>query len=95
MERNSPGALARRATRAWRLRRQRHIELSCNSLNLLALHHARLLYRSGAAAFGTADDAASGAAVTFLSIRVGHRSVASHARLLARTLWKTLARSST
>ena len=87
MERNSPGAL----------RRQRHIRSSCDSLNLLALHHARLLSRSGAAAFGaaafgrgTADDAAcgragaSGAAATFLSMRVCRRSVASHARLLAR-----------
>ncbi len=48
---------------------------------------------SGAAAFGrgTADDAAcgragaSGAAATFLSMRVCRRSVASHARLLARS----------
>ncbi len=51
--RNSSGALRR-------LRRQRHIGSSCDALNLLALHHARLLSRSGAAAFGrgTADDAA-------------------------------------
>ena len=79
----------RRAARAWRLRRQRHIGSSCGALNLLALHHARLLSHSGAAAFGTADDAAcgragaSGAAATFLSMRVCRRSVASHARLLA------------
>ena len=52
-----------------------------------------MLPRSGAAAFGrgTADDAAcgragaSGAAATFLSMRVCRRSVASHARLLARS----------
>jgi hypothetical protein len=57
----------RRTTRAWRLRRHRHIGYSCNYLELLAPHHARLLARSGAAAFGaaafgrsTADDAASG-----------------------------------
>jgi hypothetical protein len=57
---------ARRATRAWRLRRQRHIGSSCDSLDseLLAPHHARLLAPSGAAAFGrsVADDAASGRA---------------------------------
>ena len=84
---------ARRAARAWRLRRPRHIGSSCDALNLLALHHARLLSYSGAAAFGrgTADDAAcgragaSGAAATFLSMRVCRRSVASHARLLARS----------
>ena len=84
---------ARRAARIWRLRRQRHIGSSCDALNLLALHHARLLSHSGAAAFGrgTADDAAcgragaSGAAATFLSMRVCRRSVASHARLLARS----------
>jgi hypothetical protein len=88
---------ARRAARAWRLRRQLHIGSSYDSLNLrVALHHARLLSRSGAAAFksrfgrGTADDAAcgragaSGAAATFLSMRVCRRSAASHARLLAR-----------
>jgi hypothetical protein len=83
----------RRAARAWRLRRPRHIGSSCDALNLLALHHARLLSHSGAAAFGrgTADDAAcgragaSGAAATFLSMRVCRRSVASHARLLARS----------
>ncbi len=58
----------------------------------------RLLSRSGAAAFGaaafgrgTADDTAcgragaSGAAATFLSMRVCRRSAASHARLLARS----------
>ncbi len=73
---------ARRATRAWRLRRPRHIGSSYDSLKLLALHHARLLSRSGAAAFGrgTADDAAcgragaSGAAAAFLSMRVCRRS---------------------
>ena len=55
-----------------------NIGSSCDALNLLALHHARLLSHSGAAAFGrgTADDAAcgragaSGAAATFLSMRV-------------------------
>ena len=60
---------------------------------MLPLHHARMLSRSGAAAFGrgTADDAAcgragaSGAAATFLSMQVCRRSVASHARLLARS----------
>ena len=52
----------RRAARAWRLRRQRHIGSSCDALNLLALHHARLLSHSGAAAFGrsTSGGAASG-----------------------------------
>ena len=52
----------RRAARAWRLRRQRHIGSSCDDLNMLALHHARLLSRSGAAAFGrsTSGGAASG-----------------------------------
>ncbi len=97
MERN----FARRAARAWSLRRQRHIGSSCNSLNLLALHHARLLSRSGAAAFGcgTADDAASGragasgAAATFLSMRVCRRSAASHARLLARSSAAAFGRS--
>ena len=77
MERNSSGA-----ARAWRLRRPRHIGSSYDSLKLLALHHARLLSRSGAAAFGrgTADDAAcgragaSGAAAAFLSMRVCRRS---------------------
>ncbi len=70
---------ARRAVRAWRLRRQRHIGSSCDFLNLLALHHARLLshWHSGAAA--------SGAAATFLSMRVCLRSAESHARLLARS----------
>ncbi len=84
---------ARRATRAWRLRCPRHIGFSCNYLNLLALHHARLLSRSGAAPCGrgTADDAAcgragaSGAACTFLNMQICHRSVASYARLLARS----------
>ncbi len=65
---------------------------------MLALHRARMLSRSGAAAFGaaafgrgTADDAAcghagaSGATATFLSMRVCRRSVASRARLLARS----------
>jgi hypothetical protein len=83
----------RRAARAWRLRRQRHIGSSCDALNMLALHHARLLSRSGAAAFGrgAADDTAcgragaSGAAAASLSMRVCRRSVASHARLLARS----------
>jgi hypothetical protein len=92
MERNSSGAVRAPAARAWRLRRQRHIGSSCDALNLLALHHARLLSRSGAAAFGrgTADDAAcgragaaSGAAATFLSMRVCRRSIVGHARLLA------------
>jgi hypothetical protein len=62
-----------------------------------AASHARLLARSGAAAFGrsfgrsTADDAASdragasGAPATFLSMRVCRRYAASHARLLARS----------
>ena len=36
----------------WRLRRQRHIGSSCDVLELLAPCHARLLARSGAAAFG-------------------------------------------
>jgi hypothetical protein len=88
MERNSSGAL-----HAWRLQRQRHIGFSCNYLELVAAHHARLLARSGAAAFGrsTADEAASGradasgASATFLSMRVCCHSVASHARLLARS----------
>ncbi len=91
-ERNSPGARRR-------LQRQRRIGSSCDSPNLLALYHARLLSRSGAAAFGrgTADDAAAGrvgagrvgasgaAAIFFLSMRVCRRSVAGHARLLARS----------
>ena len=34
---------ARRAQRAWRLKRQLHIGSSCDSLELLAPHHARLL----------------------------------------------------
>jgi hypothetical protein len=38
---------ARRAARAWRLRRQWHIGSSCNHLELLVLHHARLLARHG------------------------------------------------
>ncbi len=70
-----------------------HIGSACDALNLLALHHARLLSRSGATAEGrsTADNAtcgragASGAAATFLSMQVCCRSVASHARLLARS----------
>jgi hypothetical protein len=85
--------MERTAARAWHLRRQRHIGSSCDSLELLALHHARLLARSGAAAFGrsTAYDAASGragasgASATFLSMRVCRRFVARHARLLARS----------
>ena len=36
----------------WRLRRQRHIGSSCDILELPAPSHARLLARSGAAAFG-------------------------------------------
>jgi len=36
----------------WRLRRQRHIGSSCDVLELRAPSHARLLARSGAAAFG-------------------------------------------
>jgi hypothetical protein len=84
MERNSPGAL-----------------------RICSLHITRefLLSRSGAAAFGrgTADDAAcgragaSGDAATFLGMRVCRRSVASHARLLARRpqhLWRRLRRHS-
>ena len=61
---------------ARRLRRQRHIGLSFDSLALLALHHARL----------TADDAASGragasgASATCLSMRVCRRSAAGHAQ---------------
>jgi hypothetical protein len=45
---------ARRATEAWRLRRQRHIGSSCDSPELLAPHYARLPAPgpSGAAAFG-------------------------------------------
>ncbi len=68
---------------------------SCDSLELVAPHHARLLARSGAAAFGrsAADDAAagpgragaSGASSTLLSMRVCCRPVASYARLLARS----------
>jgi hypothetical protein len=87
----------RRVARAWRLRHQRHNGSSCDSLELLAPHHARLLAPSpsGAAAFkfgrSIADDAAcgragasaSGAAATFLSMRVCRRSAASRARLLA------------
>ena len=68
MERKSSGALhapgASGAAAAF-LRMHWHIASSCDSLELLALHHARLLCRSGAAAFGrsTADDAASGRAM--------------------------------
>jgi hypothetical protein len=60
-----------------------HVGSSCDSLELLALHHARLLARS------TADDVASGragnsgASATSLSMRVCRRSAAGHARLLA------------
>ncbi len=72
MERNSSGALRAFGASA------RHIGSSCDYLELLDAHHARLLARSGAAAFGrsTADDAASGragasgASSTFLSMRV-------------------------
>ena len=85
--RSAPGAFGAIGTS------DHQVLMACNSLELLALHHARLLSRSGAAAFGrgTADDAASGragasgAAATFLSMRVCRRSVASHARLLARS----------
>ena len=38
----------------WRLRRPRHIGSSCDVLELRAPSHARLLARSGAAAFGRA-----------------------------------------
>jgi hypothetical protein len=38
----------------WRLRRPRHIGFSCDALELPARSHARLLARSGAAAFGRA-----------------------------------------
>ena len=85
MERTSPGARSAPGTFG---ARGTSDEFSCDSRNLLALHHARLLSHSGAAAF-TADDAAcgsagaSGAAATFLSKRVCCRSVASHARVLA------------
>ncbi len=93
----------RRAARAWRLRHQRHIRSSCDFLNLFALHHARLLARSGAAAEGrrTAGDAASGragasgASATFLSMNVCRRSAASCARLLARSGAAAFGRSST
>ena len=64
-KRNKWREISSGALRAWRLRRQRHIRSSCDSLNLLALHHARLLSHSGAAAAfgrGTADDAACGRA---------------------------------
>ncbi len=65
--------LARRATRAWRLRRPPpHIgpSESCDYLNLLALHHARLLSRSGPAAEAACGRAgASGASCTFLSMQ--------------------------
>jgi hypothetical protein len=79
MERNSPGALrAPGAFGASGTSDGLMIGASCNSLNLLAqaLHHARLLSC-------TADDAASGragasgAAATFLSMRVCRRSVAT------------------
>ena len=62
MERNSPGALS--STRAWRLRLHWHIGSSCDSLELLALHHARLLCRSGAAAFGRSTAASAAAPLT-------------------------------
>ncbi len=58
---------------------------------MLALHHARLLSRSGAAGFGrgTADDTAYGRAPAplqlFSECEFVGRSVASHARLLARS----------
>jgi hypothetical protein len=88
MERNSPGALpgALRAPGAFCA--SGTSDQSCDSLNLLALHHARLLSRSGAAAEADAARGragASGSAATFLSMRVCHRSVAIHARLLARS----------
>ncbi len=83
----------RRAMRAWRLRRQRHIGYSCDYIELLAPHHARMLAPSGSAAFGRspADDAASGragasgASSTLLGMRVCRRSASSRARLLARS----------
>ena len=64
MERNSSGALRAPGAEGAKRRRQRHIRSSCDSLNLLALHPARLLSHSGAAAFGrgTAEDAACGRA---------------------------------
>ena len=42
----------RRAARTWRVRRPRHIGSPCNTLELPAPCHARLLALSGAAAFG-------------------------------------------
>ena len=61
---------------ARRLRRQRHIGLSFDSLALLALHHARLA--ADDAASGRAG--ASGASATFISMRVCRRSAAGHAQ---------------
>jgi hypothetical protein len=61
---------------ARRLRRQRHIGLSFDSLALLALHHARLA--ADDAASGRAG--ASGASATCLSMPVCRRSAAGHAQ---------------
>ena len=85
---------ARRATRAWRLRRHWHIGSSCDHLELFALHYARPLSRSGAAAFGrgTADETACGRAGASGATQRGLRTVESDAlwwfrRRLGRALY--------
>ena len=90
----------RRAARTWRLRRQRHIGSSCDSLELPAPCHARL--RIGAAAFGrTAAAAATGSAAfgragalapsapagTLIAMQLSRAGQSNLARLLARKPW--------
>ncbi len=84
----------------WRLRRPRHIGSSCDVLELPAPSHARLLARSGAAAFGrsghwhcslaarpSAALAPSAPAGICIGMRLSRAGQSNLARLLARKPW--------
>ena len=80
----------------WRLRRPRHIGSSCDALELRARSHARLLARSGAAAFGRSGHwqrglrrplAPSAPAGTCIGMRLSRAGQSNLARLLARKPW--------
>jgi hypothetical protein len=73
----------------WRLRRPRHFGSSCDAPKLRAPSHARLLARSGAAAFGrtATASAAEGRAGTCIGMRLSRAGQSNLARLLARKPW--------
>ena len=94
------GGVALRGLRPrWRLRRPRHIGSSCDVLELRAPCHARLLARSGAAAFGRSGQrrplaarpsaalAPSAPAGTCIGMQLSRAGQSNLARLLARKPW--------